>query len=233
MAKQGDKPKPDSTNPQGGADPATEPTFTKAEWEQKRRGELADMEMSKLVEKVVALEGDNRTLRQRQTPEGSTVLDADQAAEWQAFQELGKASEIKESLEAGKSAITERDGLKRAAEFSAAAEVAKAKTSVLTERLELNSLTVKVQGEGEEKAVHVYDSESKDLGELKAYAEKNWADYVPALFPSTASTGKPVNGQAGNRQSEGSTTGVKGFLENKNKASTYVDPLQAQGDNQT
>lgn len=175
--------------------------LTDAEWRAKRKGELADSAVDKLVEKVISLEADNRGLRTRQAPEGSTVLTSEEAKAYDAYTALGKPGDLKTELESGRAAITERDGLKRSAEISAVAETAKAKASVLTAQLDREGLSARVQGEGAKKAVHVFDKGGKDLGELRAYADKNWADYVPALFPTATTaqgvTGTVVSGQAG------------------------------------
>lgn len=206
----GEPPAPTPAPTAGSPDPLR---LTDAEWRAKRKGELADAAVDKLVQKVIDLEADAHKLRQRQTPEGSRVLTADEARAYDAYVALGKPETLKTELETGKAAVTERDTLKRSAEIAAVADVAKAKTSVLTERLNLGELTAKVQGEGDKKAVHVFDKDGKDLGELRAYADQHWADYVPSLFPqggAAQTQGTVVTPQAG-AGTAGASTGPTGY----------------------
>ncbi|MBZ9712187.1 hypothetical protein [Deinococcus multiflagellatus] len=189
--------------------------MTDAEWRQMRRTQLDGADLKELVNKVIDLEASNFKLRQRETPEGGKSLTPDEAKEWEAYRALGKPADLKTELETGKLAVTERDTLKRSAEVATVADVAKAKASVLTERLDRDSLSAKVQGEGDKRAVHVFDKDGKDLGELKTYAQQHWADYVPALFPTDTQTtqsqgGTAVTGQAGASAGTGSN-GLHGY----------------------
>ncbi len=189
--------------------------MTDAEWRQMRRTQLDGAELKDLVNKVIDLEATNFKLRQRETPEGGKSLTPAEAKEWDAYRALGKPDTLKTELETGRTAVTERDDLRRSAEVATVADVAKAKASVLTERLERGGLSAKVQGEGDKRAVHVFDKDGKDLGELKEYATKNWADYVPALFPGDAQGaqqgqgGTAVTGQAGASSAQGA--GANGY----------------------
>ncbi|MFB9991232.1 hypothetical protein ACFFLM_04445 [Deinococcus oregonensis] len=228
--------------PAGGAAPSQGPVaapkddlrLTPEEWRAKRKSELADVELSKLVGKVVELEETNRDLRQRKLPEGGKALTPEEAKEWEAYRLLGKPDELATSVNAGKAASTELATLKQEKETASIADVAKAKPSVLTERLALSNLTAKVQGEapktGEEdkRTVRLIDKDGKDVGELKEYATQHWADYVPALFPAapagqgsgqTQSSGTVITGQSGaGTQTPAPANAFSGILQGRQPA---------------
>ena len=175
--------------------------FTDAEWRAMRRTQLADADMNALMQKVIDLEATNFKLRQRETPDGGKALTPDEAKEWEAYRALGKKpADLKTALESGEVASKELGTLKAQQQAAELASVGKAAPSVLSDLLARHGLTGKVQGDapktGEEdkRAVHLFDKDGKDVGELRTWAAQHEAAYVPALFPTQTTTTPTVQG---------------------------------------
>lgn len=134
-----------------------------------------------LREKNRRLREETAALRGRVPADGSVVLSAEDAAAWKAYQELGKAEDLKKRLTDSEGATTELTKLRRDAVIRDVADVAKFRASVLADRaqgLDLAVREVEENGKKVKRAVVVTDGKDTPLD---AYAKEHWADYLPAL----------------------------------------------------
>lgn len=171
----------------------------------------------RLAEKLADAQNDtfslrekNRQLRQelaelkgKAPAEGATVLSAEDAATWKAYQELGKADELRQRLTASEGASTELTKLRREKLVSEVADVAKVRASVLTDRAQGLDLAVReVEENGQKVKRAVVLKDGKDI-DLNTYAKDHWADYLPALqlqgSISTTSSGTTFVRQSGGK----------------------------------
>jgi hypothetical protein len=148
----------------------------------------------------------NRRLREQVTElqgripaEGAHVLTGDDVARWQAYTQLGQPTELQQRIEAGTTAIQERDSLRRDTAIRQAADVAGYKPSVLARLAGDIPITIR-DNNGQNEVVVTVDG--KDV-QLTVYAEQHWADFLPALTAQSQGTqqqraGVPFVPQAGN-----------------------------------
>lgn len=183
---------PDDGAPTGGTQPSDEGG------ERQRPSEVLERygrDAIRLAEKLADAQNDTFSLREKNRQlrreleeargkapaEGATVLSAEDAATWKAYQELGKADELKQRLTASEGASTELTTLRRDKLIAEVAEVAKVKAAVLADRAQGLDLAVREVEEGGQKVRRaVVIKDGKDLP-LDAYAKEHWADYLPAL----------------------------------------------------
>lgn len=161
----------------------------------------------RLAEKLADVQADNYRLReerrglksqiaetQSKVPsEGSKVLSADEAAEYAAYLALGKPKDVKAALDTKGTAEQELTALKREKLLSKAAEAAGFKASVL-ERL-AGDLQIELEAKDGKPLVYVVKDGEKVA--LADYAEKEWADFLPALQQKAAPLAPDIN--AGSR----------------------------------
>lgn len=168
--------------------------------------------------------------------EGTMVLTAEQAKDWTAYQELGKPEDLKAKVE--KVSTLEADLAKRDREaaIASAAEAAGYKASVLaklpgTEALKFELREEEVDGEKKKIAYVTGSGDGATPQKLSDYAEREWADFVPALTaeaaastPATAGSGTPFRGQSGQAKPPKGTQ-PKQVVENRLK-NRYAVPGQ-------
>lgn len=151
---------------------------------------------------VAQLASENRKLRQQRRelrgqlpPEGAVILQGDEAAAWDRYQQLGKADELA-------SVIEERDRLKaetaqqaRRERVQQAAALAGYKPTVLAELL--RDADIVVEGEGDTRRALVVHGEQRTP--LTEHATKAWGDFLPALRveEKPAGTGFPPQDRGG------------------------------------
>jgi hypothetical protein len=147
----------------------------------------------------------NRRLREQLTElqgripaEGAHVLTGDDVARWQAYTQLGQPTELQQRIDAGTTAIQERDSLRRDTTIRQAADVAGYKPSVLQRLAADVQLSVRDTNGTQEAVVTV---EGQQPVPLTQYAEQHWADFLPALTAQSQQqqrAGVPFVPQAGN-----------------------------------
>lgn len=154
------------------------------------------------------LREERRTLRGQVPADGTLVLTPEQRAQWEAYQQLDADPAALRTRLADGTAATEREQARTLADASGA------NASVLSDRLRSAGLRAEVRDilangtTPASRAVHVLNAEGQDQGELRAYAQQHWGDYLPSLYPSTQgqSRGTPVAAQAG-ASAAGAATG--------------------------
>jgi hypothetical protein len=146
----------------------------------------------------------NRRLREQVTElqgripaEGAHVLTGDDVARWQAYTQLGQPTELQQRIDAGQTAITERDNLRRETTIRQAADAAGYKPSVLARLAADVQLSVR-EADGKQEAVVTV--EGQQPVPLTDYAQQHWADFLPALQSQQqqTQTGIPFVPQTGN-----------------------------------
>ena len=158
-----------------------------------------------------ALREQRRTLQGQVPAQGTVVLTPEQAAQWQAYQQLGTDPAALATRLTDGTAALEREQGRTLAEASGANPV------VLTDLLRQAGLRAEVREvpatatTPATRAVHVLDAQGADQGELRAWATQHRAAYVPSLFPASApAQGTVVTPQAGAGTPDAST-GVTGY----------------------
>jgi hypothetical protein len=129
----------------------------------------------------------NRRLREQVTElqgripaDGAHVLTPEDAKLWAEYKALGVPTDVKQRIEQGQTAITERDSLSRDKTIREAADATGYKPSVLTTLAEKDKLAVSVrETNGTREAVVTIEGQPPIL--LTAYAEQYWSDFLPAL----------------------------------------------------
>jgi hypothetical protein len=143
------------------------------------------------------LRGEKADLKKKQTPDGAVILTGDDAAKWNAFNELGTPEELKTIKATGEAAIAERDELRAQATIAKAAELTGYKTKVLSDLAKSKGFTIEVEGDGEAAKVTArYKDGDKDKAvPLNEYVETSLSDYLPSLqadTPPTANTASVI-----------------------------------------
>lgn len=128
------------------------------------------------------LRGERRDLRERIPGQGAVVLTAEQATQWQTYQQLGAPDALRTQLDERETAQKELGQLRRERDVRAVAEVVNYKANVLLDRaqgLELEVAEVEENGAKQKRAF--VKSKDGQRTRLEEYAQANWADYLPAL----------------------------------------------------
>ena len=124
-----------------------------------------------------------RELKGRLPPEGSRILQGEDARHWDTYRQLGNPGDLRKSLEAGKQYEAEVAGFRRAAILRDAAELSGFRPSVLS--LAARDLEIEIADEkGKDgKAVRVayVKGEGDTREDLQAYAEAHWGELLPSL----------------------------------------------------
>lgn len=150
--------------------------------------------VSTLLAENHSLRDERRQLRGRVAPEGATVLTAEQAQQWAAYQQLGAPAELQTQLTAAQGATSELATLRREALLGQVEQASGYKGAVLSKLPGADKLTfdvrdVTVDGKAA-KAVFVKDAEGKEHP-IDAYAQATWADFLPALKAAPAPAPAP------------------------------------------
>lgn len=157
----------------------------------------------KLAEKLSEALSDNYTLREQRRelkrkladvegktmPEGATVLTSDDAAAWAAYKALGQVADLQTALTERETLKTEATALRTAETIRTAAEAHGYKAAVLTRLADGLELTIKADGKGEKHAYVVADGKETALD---AYAEAEWADFLPSLKQTDKQADRPA-----------------------------------------
>lgn len=178
--------------------------LSRAEWEAKRRSELAEKSHADLAAKVAQLEADNRALRGRAAKDGEVVLTVDQAKAWAAYVAIGKPEEITSRLKDGDAARVENTTLRREANLSALASDMKWKPSALSKLAKDVEIVVKDGADG--KKVYSVKEGDKEIP-LEQYAKANWEEFLPSL-QATGSTGGTGSNQGAGNAGQGAGIGA-------------------------
>lgn len=193
---------PDDGQPEGG-----ESGDVKASDIINRYGNTAESAL-RLAEKVADLE--NRLYRLRRTrdaltserddlkaklpADGAVVVAEADANALEAYKALGEPAALKQALDARQAAEAKLSALTRQEAIRAAAEASGFKPSVLATLAGSLEIQTKPSEDGTPVAVVVADGTETPLA---AYAEKAWADFLPALKPQAAQPIAPdINGGA-------------------------------------
>ena len=171
----------------------------------------------------------NRTLREKQVPEGGVILAQSDAALWEKYKALGSPDDLqtaKTERDASKGELKKRD---REQHLRDVAEVAGYKAKPLQrlatkdsgDPLEFEIETV----EGEGKRVIVIDGDKRTP--ISEYAEREWADWLPSL--TTTGGAGAGNGQGGAQYGgypfpgqQGAAGGATGQRQGGDAADTYL-----------
>jgi hypothetical protein len=124
-----------------------------------------------------------RELETRLPAAGSVVLAGDDAAAWASYRQFGQPDEIKAGLADRDKYRGEAEGYRKAESIRSAAELTGFRPSVLAKLAADLALVVKDETgkDGKPaKVVHV-QGEGDQSTPLTAYAEREWADFLPSL----------------------------------------------------
>ncbi len=139
----------------------------------------------KLHEENYKLRQKNAAMKATVPDEGAVVLKGDDAKDWQKYREFGKPSEVKASLESGRSATTKLEGIGRAESYRKAARTLDLNEAVFILAAEKDGLVVEfVEDKGEDNkvvATAVVKGEGDSTTPLDEYVDKHWSDIRPAL----------------------------------------------------
>lgn len=191
----------DDANPQGGSGADDARKVRPSDLVDKYSGDVL-----KMAEKLADVLNDNHSYREQnrqlkasQTPQGAVVLTGDDAAAWQQYQELGKASDLKQRITDAEAAQQRLAALEREATITKAASASGYKASVLSQLPNLPPVTVKdVTADGKTQPQAFVTTEQGEQP-LTAYVDAQYADFLPALRASEqGSPGTPWPRQAAN-----------------------------------
>ena len=161
-----------------------------------------------LREKNRKLRVDNETLAAAKPPEGSVVLSGDDARLLDAYKALGEPGTLKQTLDAATQAHADLTTLRKSEVVRSAAEAHGFKPSVLSRLADGLELTMK---EGKDKKLQAFVlKDDKELA-LDAYAEQEWADFLPSLTqqPAGDGVGSPAQGRKPASQIEVRSPGIR------------------------
>lgn len=171
-----------------GEDP---PRLSEQEWEEKKRTELGKRTHDQLVSKQIELERDLARARAKVAPEGSRVLSAEEATEYDALRALGASKDLKGRLETGDKAVTTLAGRERGDLIRDVAEAAGYKPKVLGKLADQDGVTfelgAEVEKDGKKTRPVTVKTQDGKTAPLDEYAKANWADFEASL--AAGSTG--------------------------------------------
>lgn len=163
----------------------------------------------------------NRALSGQVPGQGAVVLPPEQAQQWNAYQQLGKAEELKAALDARANAEARLASLEREATLRQVQEASGFKASVLGQLPGATALTFtvrEVEADGKKLATAYVTDTAGQEHPLSAYAEQHWADFLPALV--VAQGAAPSQGTSFVRQATGGTVPnnpVDAFIQQTNE----------------
>ena len=123
-----------------------------------------------------------RSLSEQLPAQGAVVLPPAQAAHWQAYTAMGEPDALTQRLTAAEQASAELVGLRRAESLRTVAEAAGYRPSVLNRLAE--GLTLELR---DGQPVVVTGDTATPLAD---YAQREWADFLPALTQQAQATGQ-------------------------------------------
>lgn len=115
---------------------------------------------------------------------GTVVLTPEQAAEWTAYQTLGKPAEVTKALETGKTASETMAKRERGDKMTAAAKAAGYNPEVFAQLAEMNNLELTEQTvtiDGKPMTVYNVKDATGTQMELTVYATQKLSNFMPAL----------------------------------------------------
>lgn len=183
----------------------------------------------KLREKNRQLRDEVSALRSKAAPEGAVMLDANEAAQWQAYQELGvdppslKAALAERDEAKGRLTALEREKIVRDV-----AEAAHYKPGVLGQLPGADALTFELRDttvDGETKKAAFVKYADGQVTPLADYAQEHWADFLPALDADPQHA--PVQGTTYPTQSSGGKPAVKSAAQQHIQKTKYAVPGKA------
>ena len=160
-------------------------TMTRAEWSALEKQRLADKSTEQLIEQLVQVKADNHDLRRKAAPEGSVILDAEQAKRWQAWEALGKPEDVTKSLEQAKKDREFVVRTERRQQLNAVAEAAGWDVEAFSDLdslaggLEWTVSEVKGSDGNSVKSVTV-KVDGKDV-DAQEFAKQRWGKFLPVL----------------------------------------------------
>lgn len=123
-------------------------------------------------------------LKAKLPADGTLVLTKEQAAEWEAYQKLGKPTDIEKAVTEGKTAAEQVAKQARADQVAKAAKDVGFNPEVLTQLTELHGLTITSQtikvGDKDQTAHYITPQGGQPM-ELTQYATANWGAFMPSL----------------------------------------------------
>lgn len=131
-------------------------------------------------------------LKKKLPADGSVVLSADKAKDYEAYQSLGKADELKTRLDAHTTLETEVASLKKKEVLRSVAELHGFKVSVLEDRDTAAGGLEYVKKQDAQKREVYYVKEGDKETPVNEFAETNWADYMPSLKAEQAPPLQPT-----------------------------------------
>lgn len=146
-------------------------------------------------------------------PEGTLVLSAEEAKDWQAYRQLGTAADVKQGLEQRTQLQTQVEEAQRNETLRTIAETAGYKPTVLAQLDRMAKAQGKalafevrdVQTDGKTARVPYVKDGDKEQS-LSDYATANWGDFLPALqVPSQGLGTQAANGTRFPAQGTGNT----------------------------
>lgn len=176
-----------TTGTAAATNPVTDPTQAFQNALARNQGDAMAL-ATRLFDENYQLRSRNREIQGLLPAQGAVVLPADQAATWQAYQQLGAADVVAGQLQAAQAAATELASLKRSSHLQDVAQIAGYKPGVLATLAGDKELLIR--GEGSARTVAIKDGDREVA--LADYAKTQWADFLPAL----QATPTPASGTA-------------------------------------
>jgi hypothetical protein len=166
-----------------------------------------------------------RQLQGQLPAQGATVLSAEQAAQWTAYQALGAPDALTTQLQGAQTSQAELARLQRERMVASAAEAAGYKASVLSQLPGADKLTFEVREADVDgkKVKHVFVKDGDKETPLADHAKNQWADFLPALQAQQTQTQTPPAGTTFPRQDAGGGQPA-------NPVDAYAQRMQAQRD---
>lgn len=205
-----------------------------------RYGQTAESAL-RMAEKLAESENANYRLRERnrvltqerdaakgkQAPDGATVLSADEAKLWAAYQVLGKPDELKTAIETDKTGQERLSKLERDALIRDAAEAHGYKAAALSKLPSLAGKTILVEdGQHEGKTIkRAFVQHEGAKVALPDYITQHDPEFVAALPSEPAPSGGTVLPPQGGGQKPPSDLAAKFIEQQETKRKAQINPL--------
>jgi hypothetical protein len=218
---------------QGGGNPAPADDRQNLQGLLARHNNDAMQVVATLLAENHSLRDERRTLRSQLPAQGATVLTAEQAQAWAAYQQLGELAQLQQRLKDAETAGGELATLRRNALLGQVEQASGYKASVLAKLPGADKLTYEVresQMDGKAvKQVYVKDEAGKEHP-LADYAKAQWADFLPALQPQQGTPAPagtsfvPQNPGTGNAPADPLAAAAKAFQAQRDAAPNPFAP---------
>ena len=195
---------------------------------------------AELYSQTARLRDDRRKLRERvselekQVPaEGTVVLNAEQAAEFKRYKELGTPNEVNSKIEeAGKAEREELSQLKHRLAVGKAATAMGYRENVLERLLKSEQLQLELEEDREGQTNVLIKRGDEKAVPLSEFAEQNWSDFLPSLRTQEDSGADRQQQQdrvgaarqVGGRRQGGDPDYVGDYIKNYREARTKQQP---------